>query len=92
VEDVILEAVKKFNNNLGAGLTPNPDLYELYVAKGGRRDSGLPSLEKGQSIEKVGRGKFFLVCLQKDNRLESVHSLQSLKSVGMEFDKKIKKP
>lgn len=60
-----MEAVKKFNNNLGAGLTANPDLYELYVAKGGRRDSGLPSLEKGQSIEKVGRGKFFLVCLQK---------------------------
>ena len=50
VEDAIIAAIKKFNQNLGAGLKLNPNFYELYVAKNGRRDSGLPSLEKNQII------------------------------------------
>lgn len=55
IEDAILLAIVNFNHNLNAGLPQNPELYELYVAKNCKRDTGLPSLEKTQPIQRVGK-------------------------------------
>jgi hypothetical protein len=44
VEEAIGEAVLNFNRDLEAGLPEDPSLYELYPAKAGRKDTGLPAL------------------------------------------------
>lgn len=91
INDLIIEAVSRFNNNLNAGLPLNPDLYELYAAKNCKRDTGLPSFEKTQPIERVGKDRFFLVCLSRDCRFLSEQSFSSVKPISIDFEPKIKK-
>jgi hypothetical protein len=91
VNDAISQAIKNFNQNLKSNLPHNIDLYELYAAKNGKRDTGLPSFEKTQPLSKVGKERFFLVCLAKDVRLLSSESLISSKAMEMKFEEKSKK-
>lgn len=60
IGDAILQAVKQFNHNIQAHLPENIKFYELYAAKNGKKDTGLPSFEKTQPIKKVGKEKFYL--------------------------------
>jgi hypothetical protein len=55
-------------------------MYELYAAKNGKKDTGLPSFEKHQPIYKVGKEKFFLVCLCKNFDLLLNQSLSMIKT------------
>jgi hypothetical protein len=80
-----LQAIKHFNSNIHAQLPENPQLFELYAAKNGKKDTGLPSFEKSQSISKVGKEKFFLVCLSKEFRLMSNQSLSTIKTISVEI-------
>ena len=43
IGDAIAEAVSNFNHNLGVELPLGTHLYELYAAKNGKKDTGLPS-------------------------------------------------
>lgn len=85
IEDAILQAVRNFNRNIHADLPETPELYELFAAKNGKKDTGLPSFEKSQPVGKVGKERFFLVCLSKDFRLLSNQTLPSLKPRSMEI-------
>lgn len=85
IEDAILQAVRNFNKNIHAELPENPHLFELYAAKNGKKDTGLPSFEKSQPLNKVGKERFFLVCLSKEFRLLSNQSLPSVKPFSMDM-------
>lgn len=61
------------------------ELYELYAAKNGKKDTGLPSFEKSQPVGKVGKERFFLVCLSKDFRMLSNQTLPSVKPRSMDI-------
>lgn len=91
VNDAISQAIKNFNHNLHVNLPNDTALYELYAAKNGKRDTGLPSFEKKQPLSNVGKERFFLVFADKKVRVLSGESLNSVKTLEMNFDGKSKK-
>lgn len=43
IQDAILGAVRNFNKNIHSSFPENAQFYELYAAKNGKKDTGLPS-------------------------------------------------
>jgi hypothetical protein len=53
--------------------------------KNGRKNNDLPSLEKGQVLDKIGSEKFYLTTPNQEIRPLASNSTSTLKSISLKF-------